>query len=216
MKIFLFLYPFDTYFAKLKGVYKARFDACGYDFRRINDIIDARYRQVGYQVMWLMPSTKIDPNDSLAARLISLYSTFRGVPLDDLKEPDLSLLSQDITIHEKDTIITIDLHSYFPRGKERKDHPNLELIIFEKIPKATELVLGGFHQWDCVDKLAQYAHEHGISVLVDEDTTDMFFSRTSLQGTIPLIRKNPFRLLKPGDSKRAVEERKGKPWFLPI
>lgn len=193
MKIFLFLYPANKYFAKLKGIYKAKFDACGYDFRRINDIIDARYRQIGYQVMWLMPGTKTDST-----------------------EPDLSLLSQDITIHQKDTIITIDLYSYFPGGKERKDHPNLELDIFEQIPKATELVLGGFHQWGCVDKLAQYAHQKGISVLVDEDTTDMFFSRTSRQGTIPLIRKNPFRALKPEDSRRAREPRKGKPWFLPI
>lgn len=87
-----------------------------------------------------------------------------------------------------------------------------------------ELVVGGFHRRDCVDKVARYAHEQGIQVQVDEDLTELFFMKHLMRAReIPLdLRESQERMrdfLLEGDDiflEIARDARKGKPWLFPI
>jgi hypothetical protein len=163
------------------------------NFRRINDIIDARYRRRDYKIFWLMFSKEDSP-----------------------QEPDLSIVSNYIKINEEDFILAAGVS--FDTHINEKKYPEPEFI-FSQIPEITELIVGGFHQWDCVNKIAKHAYEKRIPVLVDEDTTELFFERTRLFGDIPLIRENtlPEDLglegLKIGLYRKM---REGKPWFARI
>ncbi len=125
-------------------------------------------------------------------------------------------MSKDIFISKQDTVIAnnVPFNSFYNSiGNKR---PDLALI-FKQIPeKITNLVLGGFHQWDCVDSLAEYAYAKKIPVVVDEDTTEVFFDRTIKYGPIPLIRKTPYQV----EDRRYADtinlQRALSPWFSPI
>ena len=197
MKAFLFLYPIKEYFEVCLETHQRAFERNNYDPRRINDIINARYRQRGYSIHWLLFSTD-----------------------EDSKKPDLSIASDYITICEEDTILTAGISAidYFRESSLGLKNPDSAFILAQ-MPDLTELVLGGFHQLDCVDKLAEYVYQKGIPIFVDEDTTELFFARTSLCGDIPLVRET-FTLADLGISKNmmelAKEMRKGKPWVTQI
>ena len=193
MKVFIFLYPIWQYFDSCMVDHLRPSKTANNNFLRINDIIDARYRQRGYKIFWLMFSKE-----------------------DKSSEPDMSIFSSYIRINEKDAIIACGVS--FATHVEEKKYPKPEFI-FSQMPGITELMVGGFHQWDCVNKIAKYAYEKAIPVLVDEDTTELFFGRTRLFGDIPLIRENtlPEDLglegLRIGLYRKM---REGKPWFARI
>ncbi|MFC1663802.1 hypothetical protein ACFL0A_01625 [Patescibacteria group bacterium] len=135
------------------------------------------------------------------------------------KDPDLSSLAiNHIRMKHGDTVIASGIS--FKTHTEKSKYPDPEFIICQ-IPELTEIILGGFHQWDCVDKLASYAYQKGVVTFVDEDTTELFFSRTTVLGDIPLIRKKltPKEI---GFNRRGLELelfrklRKDKPWFVQI
>jgi len=150
--MFLFLYPINRYFETCLVDCLGLFERANNNFKRINDIIDARYREKGYSINWLMFSEEGDP-----------------------ESPDLSLLSSYLRIMKKDNLLVSGIS--FKEYIIQKKHPDPK-IIFRQISKPRELVVGGFHQWDCVNKLARHAYLKGIPTLVDEDTTDMFFITT--------------------------------------
>lgn len=193
MKAFIFLYPISHYFDSYLVNHLKPHETANNNFRRINDIIDTRYRQRGYKIFWVMFSKE-----------------------DNLQESDLSIASIYIRIDEKDIIVAAGVS--LNKHVTEKKYPDPEFI-FSKIPEITELVVGGFHQWDCVNKIAQYAHEKGIPVLVDEDTTELFFERTFSFGDIPLIREKitsedlGLEGLKIGLYRKMRED---KPWFVRI
>jgi len=197
MKAFLFLYPIRKYFEVWLKKHQRAFEENNYDQRRINDIINARYRQREYSIHWLLFSTD-----------------------EDSKKPDLSMVSDYITICKEDTIIVagISARDYFGESSLGLKNPDPSFILAQ-IPNLTKLVLGGFHQWDCVNKLAECAYQKGIPVFVDEDTTELFFATTYLCGDIPLIRET-FTLADFGISKNMMEfdrkMRRDKPWFTQI
>src|SRR3989338_10455034 len=131
MRRFLFLYPIREYVDR--EVTDAHDDLSALE--RLNEIIDARYRQFGYQINWLLFSVGGRPNI-----------------------PDLSLLDPRIKIHETDRIISAGLS----RERHRKYiYPSCKKILVQLNP-ASELVVGGFHQTDCVDKIARAAHSNGF------------------------------------------------------
>ncbi|UMX48081.1 MAG: hypothetical protein L7H18_00875 [Candidatus Nealsonbacteria bacterium DGGOD1a] len=191
MKVFLFLYPIKPFFENEIGNFY-QFRNGKYDVRRLNDIIRARYRKKKYKIVWLLFGQENAPN-----------------------KPDKDLLASWITIEPEDTIISAGLS--FKEHTQHRKYPNPESI-FGQISNITEIILGGFHQWDCVNKLASYAHNLGLPVKVDEETTEMFFSLTNLLGPLPLIRDFPLTLKEIFDDGNGLEDatsaRVGMPWFM--
>jgi len=193
MKAFIFLYPISPYFDNCLVDHLRPSKNANNNFRRINDIIEARYRQKGYKIFWLIFSKENNP-----------------------WEPDLSLVSDYIYIDKEDEIIAVGIS--FNKYTSEYAYPDHDFI-FNQMPEISEAVIGGFHQWDCVNKIAKYFYEKRMPVLVDEDTTELFFVRTVAFGDIPLIREE----IKPEDLgleglKIGIyrKMREGKPWFARI
>ena len=135
---------------------------------------------------------------------------------DGSKDYDLSIASRYIRRQEGDRIIASGIS--FKTHTEKFEYPDPEFVL-KQIPSLGILVVGGFHQWDCVDKLAEHAFRKGIPTFVDEDTTETFFERTSNLGDIPLIREEiTFEDLGLKDLKIGLfrKMREDKPWFIQI
>ena len=103
----------------------------------------------------------------------------------------------------------------------RKNYPNPDSIL-KNFPADCELVLGGFHLCDCVDRIAEKAHQNGMNVFIDEDTTDGFFPRIKQFGNVPVqrdIRIYPTPLselrkrMSPEKLVEFLEASRQKPWL---
>lgn len=129
--------------------------------KKFNEIIDARYRQKNFQIYWLIFGAE-----------------------DDYEKPDLSLLDSRFKIHEDDQIISCGLSF---KQHRRIIYPSPKKILAQ-LNSINELVIGGFHQADCVKKVASQAHKSGLKVFVDEDTTDQYFTYLSLWSFPPIVR----------------------------
>jgi hypothetical protein len=196
MKVFLFLYPIEECFTH-GSIAQAlvRFRKRRLDPDYINEIIRARYREKGYRITWLLFS---DPCD--------------------VSVPDFSSLSLRMRTTDGDTFLPCGVDA--DRHYKERLYPDPNAIL-SQLPKGiTSLVLGGFHQWDCVSKIGEAAHKHGMPVVVDEDTTDHFFLSMLARGTIPIVR--PLHcavddVLQEATSQAMreiiCEQRKDKPWF---
>ncbi|MFH1423849.1 MAG: hypothetical protein ABIG29_02770 [Candidatus Nealsonbacteria bacterium] len=144
------------------------------------------------------------------------------------KKPDMSQLWRGISIKKDDIVgacgISFDEHC------KKKLYPDPETII-DACPRPVEkLFIGGFHFWDCVEKVAKCAHEQGIDVSVDDDLTEFFFWKVrDLRGIpspsrIPLSREKSIendrreyvRSGGPDQLERVREARRGNPWLVQI
>lgn len=193
MKVFLFLYPIEQYFSNSSNQHVLRrIRERRLSVRYLNDIIQERYRKKGYQVAWMF---------------------FGG--LADTHVPDTSLLSHYVDTKDGDIFVSSGV-AY--EGKEGH-RPNPQFVFSQLPQKITHLVLGGFHQWDCVDKVGRFVHERGIPVVVDEDTTDHFLIAMSRFGEIPLVRPlhcavdTVMKKTPPEMREMIVQQRSEKPWF---
>ena len=145
-----------------------------------------------------------------------------------LDKPDMSQLWQGISIKEDDIIGACGVS--FNEHCKKKLYPNPETILSVCPQPIEELVIGGFHFWSCVEKVAKHAHEQGIKVLVDDDLTEFFFWKIRnhkglpSSSRIPLsreksIEKDRKQFIESGGGRqleRVQEARKGKPWLVPI
>ena len=152
-KVFLYLYPIKEY----TRMFLFSDDVC-YDewnikrpFPILNECIQKRYRDNGYQVVF------------------ALY-------------PDKEIYG--ITPKKEDKIIYTDIlfsenSAYDENGKVKNDfipkYPNEQLLI-EQLGQIDELVIGGYHSSDCVQRVGEIALNNGINTIVDLDLTDFFFS----------------------------------------
>jgi hypothetical protein len=104
------------------------------------------------------------------------------------------------------------------RHKKEKIYPDPEYIFSQLPPEIDNLMIGGFHFDDCVERIAAaaYLKRYGY-VWVDEDVTDFFFAYTILCGEIPFIReKHPEldKLVNFEDWKeKVIKERERKLWL---
>lgn len=146
MKAFLFLYPIHEYIKEELHLPNKHLV-----MERFNEIIDKRYRQRNYQIYWLLFGLEGDP-----------------------KKPDMALLDSRIKIHYVDQIISAG--SSFERLKRNRlrIYPSAKKIL-AKIDLTNGITIGGFHQSDCVRRVAKAAYRMGVSVFVDEDTTEQYF-----------------------------------------
>lgn len=188
MKIFLFLFPIEIY-VEVSMTYSTLFSQKGLSVNRLNQIIDARYRQNGYEIYWVLFPQLNEP-----------------------AKPNWSILSKHIRVAQNDKVVVASVNSALPE------------VVLSQLPAEIEkLVVGGFHQWDCVNRVAEAAYRGGIDTFVDEDTTELFFVHSSAVGEIPLLRPNPSLsgFMKNGLVAAefkwllgfARDERKNKPWF---
>ncbi len=201
MNAFLFLFPAQIYIELL--IANKWINSVGMEqtvLRRLNEIIDKRYRQKDYRIFWLMfcldeiardkpnttgicPAVKISPKD----QIISCGVT------------------QDETIVDREDL----------RPSIRFDPAN---VIAQLPTTVADLKIGGYHQWDCVNRMAQATHEQGLPTLVDEDTTDFYFSKISRGIEIPdhhdyTIRDFGLENLPTHLLNHAIRLRAGRPWF---
>jgi hypothetical protein len=190
MNEYLFLYPIAEYVDACTVHRSAGYEKGSGGFKRINQIIEARYRNKGYDVNWLLFSLKADN-----------------------KLPDLGLTSPYFEIRTADRILNAEIS--FEDFVKNGVYPKPDLVL-GKIPRHEKLVLGGFHQTDCVNRIAKASYERGVSTFVDEDTTEWFFIKTSLGETVPIAREK-WSLKDIGIPdcfmEAAKDIRKDKPWL---
>ncbi len=147
-KKFIFLYPQQEIFEQKINVKLSEQEKVKFNYsKKLNSCIHYRYRLNGFSIVYAL--------------------------LDD------SSVSDIIQLKPKDKIIYVGMDSKTHRTKKingKYPYPNQDFILNQILPVDT-LVVGGFHMWDCVEKLARRAHKKGINVLVDEDLTDFFAGR---------------------------------------
>lgn len=184
MDTFLFLYPIREYFLVWASRFGLEISEGRIDPSKLGAIIDERYRKGGYRVIWVM---------------------FRGE-----NGPDLDHLSEHVTIRARDLVIAADVTF---KEMLRRRYPDPAFILSQLPSPVGRLVIGGFHMWDCVDKLAAFAHQIGFNVIVDEDTTELFFSSLS---EIPLVRNRSCLAdyLREPYLEMAKQARAGEPWLV--
>jgi len=149
-KVFLYLYPiqefFDTSFHP-EEFYRSF--GLKYPFPILNECIQKRYREKGYEVV---------------------FATYpdREVKVVDVKNEDRVILT-DITFKEAS--------GYYEDGSEKSRdeirYPDSKFLI-DQLGEIDSLVVGGFHACDCVKRVADYAYDIGIDTLVDYELTESF------------------------------------------
>jgi hypothetical protein len=118
-----------------------------YYSEKLNSCIHYRYRLNGFSVVYALL------DDSQVADVIQVRST-------------------DRVIH-----VGMDSKTHRTKGSDGQyPYPDQDHIINQLLPVEI-LRIGGFHAWDCVERLARRAYERGINVLVDEDLTEFFAGR---------------------------------------
>mgnify|MGYP003289774129 CR=1 FL=1 len=151
-KVFLYLYPIEEYtriFLCPDRYYK--YNNLEHPFIVLNNTIDKRYREKGYEIIYAMYPDK----------------TIHGI---EPKETD-KIIYTDITFQ--------CASGYYKDGSakpiEEIVYPNEEYLV-SQVGLADELIIGGYHFSDCVKRVAEKALDMGINTIVDLDLTDLFFS----------------------------------------
>ena len=118
----------------------------------LNDCINQRYREKGYQIVFV---------------------TLKGVPIE---RSIIQVRRSDVTIE-----LEINKKIHQTRRERRYNYPNQDTILDRLLP-VNNLVIGGFHYSDCVQRFARQVYRKGINVLVDEDITDLLISNSTHEG----------------------------------
>ncbi len=200
MKTVLILYPIQPYVdSEMIGTESSQIKT---KYAQIyQDLIRQRYP--GFQAVYLLFSAAADP-----------------------QRPDLSQLWPGFSINEGEVVGACGLS--FQDQCQSRQYPDPQRVIDLCSKPVEKLVIGGFHLWDCVDKVASYAHEQGIDVSVDEDLTQLFFSLTRDNRGLPVfkipvaleesLKQVRERLANEGDSglEHFRAARKARPWLVQI
>ena len=152
-KVFLYLYPIKEY----TDIFFYQDDRLYDEWKEprplpiLNNTIDQRYRQKGYQVVF------------------ALYPDRELYGIDKRNED--KIIYTDITFSEA----SIYDENYNENKNLIPKYPD-ERILIEQLGCVDELVVGGYHAVECVIRVAEYALQRGISTLVDLDLSDFFFN----------------------------------------
>lgn len=152
--VFLFCYPVWQYFE----AYIEQWDATDASQVRNScyhmfDMIDARYRQKGYKVFWM---------------------TFGKD--EDRDEPDKSHLWPHLQIKKDDALISGGISAWDMFGEEEYADPE---YVCGRLGTLKRLVVGGFHAYDCVERVAQFAYQDmGLeNTMIDIDITELLYPK---------------------------------------
>jgi len=152
----------------------------------LNECIDKRYRQNGFQINWAI----FNHHD--------ISDMIKRCEKDRILEVGIGFNTPATEINGK------------------YQYPNEDYILdkLAESGEINSLRVAGFHAFDCVEKLAKRAYERGINSLVDEDLTEFLTHRMIMPGfkvdKYPTF--NPF-LLDINVKDRFFNARKKKPWF---
>ena len=193
MKVLLFLYPIVEYVEILMT--DVWHEGMPRNLDRLNCVIEQRYRQQGYQVYWLLFGQTYNP----------------GIPNKEALSGHFQFAADDHFVSNGITFFQM-LGGSYPVLMEILDHLPEEI---------SELRIGGYHQWDCVDRIACLAHRLGIPTMVDEDLTELYFTRMAVGEDIPDHREftlkgfglTPERF-SPDLYASMIRRRAGSPWFV--
>ena len=198
MKYLLLLYPIRDYAEVFtRGEPSSTVKRSG---RLFCTLIRERYRKKGFKIAMVFFSTVTDPSC-----------------------PDIGRKWKFIPIDKNDIVIACGIT--FEEHCKNWIYPEEEVIIASLQSPIEELVIGGFHLWDCVDKMARYAYGQGIPVSVDEDLTELFFYAAMGTRGIPISREESAEQTKEeivqfirgtGIGELIREKRKDRPWLLQV
>lgn len=152
-RVFLYLYPIQEYIKFFMFRKDSYYDEM--NIKRplpiLNETIDKRYRNLGYEIVYA-----IYPDKEIF-----------GI---DIKDTD-RIIYTDVTFEEASAIDS--------KGNEKKNfvpkYPSEEYLL-NQLGDVDELVVGGFHCFDCVKKVANVSNDLGIPTTVDIELTDLFFN----------------------------------------
>lgn len=151
-KVFLYLYPIEEYnrvFLHSDEFYNQM--NRDKPFSILDECIQKRYREHGYQIVYVLYSDKEMFGVSLVPGDKKIYT--------DISFEEASGYNKDGSKKSKDDI----------------KYPNEQYLI-EQLGNVVEIVIGGFHFGDCVKRVAEYCYQSGIDTLVDLEMTDLFFN----------------------------------------
>ena len=133
---------------------------------------------------------------------------------------DDGMISEVIHRRRNDRIICVGMDSSTHRTEVNGayPYPNQDFILNQLMP--TDLLrVGGFHAFDCCNRLGARAYERGIDVLVDEDLTQFFslvFQHKDFKCDVyPSV--NHRKELAPHSDrlwKHFISRRENKPWYI--
>lgn len=181
-KVFLYLYPIKEFTEKFISSYEFNKYKEKYEpIAILNECIDKRYRENGYQVVFaLYPDKEIF-----------------GI---NKKEND-RVIYTDILFSE---VSTIDEQKN--RKKDFIPRYPTEMLLLQQLGDFDELVVGGYHAMDCVRRVAEVSMQNGINTLVDLDLTDLFFNLYNQKNYFIVDSYTPSRFKEYMINKRGVEE----------
>lgn len=167
-KVFLYLFPIEEYTKMFLFSTDEACDTFGIEkpLPILNECITKRYRNKGYQVVFVLYPDK---------------EMFGITP----KEGD-KIIYTDITFE--------DNNAYDKNGKEKLNFKPKYLnvpILLSKLGKIDELILGGYHFTDCVKRVGEGALNLGIDTTIDLDLTDLFFSLYKMKEYFVIDSYNP-------------------------
>lgn len=227
-KAFIFLYPHDNNFEFdiRKGCGLLRLDFVSADSDK--EILEALHRK------GIARMEEIDDGLKKAGIIRRRYRTYRKKYLTALNRAideryrkkgfdiffallDSSPISEIIRLDSSDRIIEVGMDAKTHKTKRADGtypYPDNNYII-DQLGDISILSVGGFHLWDCVEKLAIAAHERGLRTLIDDDLTNYF----TLRLADPNFNTDRFPSIDKKDMEEFeflsfMEHRKGKPWFF--
>lgn len=150
-KVFLFLYPIEEYqrmFMHSDKYYAIR------DLENpiivLNECIERRYKDNGYEVIVANYPDK------------EIY----GISKSNIDK----IINTDVSFK--------DASGYREDGSEKTleevKYPS-EQYLLEQIGDADEIIIGGFHLGDCVNRVAEHFHKNNINTMIDIELTDFLF-----------------------------------------
>ena len=151
-KVFLYLYPIEEY-SKVFYLGNDYYDEIGVKrpFDVLNETIQKRYRDNGFQVVFVLY-----PNKEIYG---IVPKTEDRIIYTDVSFSDATGYNVDGSKKLEDEIV----------------YPNEQNII-NQLGNIDELVIGGYHAQDCVKRVGEVSLANGINTIVDLDMTDLFFN----------------------------------------